>query len=1336
MVGLKNGRRAGLLASLLVWGACDPDLKVGIRHDPPTVAIVTPSSGSEFQEGELVDFTATVATTDGTDLTDLTSVWVAGQDVICPEIPVSSDGFATCSWSFIGPGPITVELRVTDLQSDVGTDTVDLVINGNAPPEIVINEPQPDLVFPPGELVNLDATVSDLEDSAEDLAITVSSSLDGLLGDHGASSDGRWIASVELTKGEHLLTFRVDDLAGKSAQESVIVRIDSPPSQPEARMLPENPVTGDGLSVTVETDSVDPDGDIVFYEYEWYVSGVDYPNPTFPTTNALLSNGVTVRGEVWEALVYANDGIARSIPAVASVTIGNVVPSISTCDIAPITPSTEDVLLVITTGWTDPEGDAERLEYRWLKADSASWIDLAETGDTLGATVTTRGDTIKVQCTPVDSFGRGTTIESAPVTILNTAPTVAGCVLSPVDPLVTHNIVVSATGGADDDGDAVTFEYTWFVDGLEVSRGVDASLAAGSATRGQQVMATCHPYDGVVFGPGVDATPVVVGNSPPTGLGIEILPLDPVTGDELAANVTIAPTDPDGDLLSIEYAWAANGVPYGNPTYPSPNPAVASGVVTRGEMWSVSVRAFDAIDYGPAATIGVLIGNGGPSATGCEITPSSPFTTDRLEAMGSGFDDPEGDGEGYIYGWARLDGASWTDLGVSSVFLPAGVTEKGQTYKAICTPFDGTTEGQPVESAPVTIVNDVPTISSCEVEPLLPRTSDNITAAATGWSDTDGDPQQILYHWYRDGLVDPSVSSAVYPASQTARGQEIWVECVPYDGFDHGPPVQSNTVEVVNTEPSAPLVVINPNAPLTDDSLVAIISAGSSDDDGDTVTYNYEWRRNSVPFAAAGAVVSAGTTVRGEVWQVDVTPDDGYGQGPVGTAFVTIGNARPTLLEVRLDPVLPITIDDLLASPIGFTDPENDPAVFRYEWYVDGIPISGQSTGIFAESLTERGDTVYVVVTPGDGADWGPPVTSNTVLVINAAPSEPTIDVSPYPAGEPDDLECVFLALSTDADEDPITYDVVWFSTDGDGPIGGVSLPFANTSLGQGWWCEVTPNDGLEDGPTAVSATRFIEDLEAPPAPTIEPIYEYRNEDQVTLTGECEADCTLAFACEDATGAWTEIDTCSGLGDYATTLSLRRGDVTSCTVTCTDLSLNESDPSETVFTEVCDPYDMFEDDQGYGDDFITAIDEWTPFADDAAQFVSVDGNVVGDDQFDWYLFFTSDDEAADVAAGIDYYRFEVALTQGSSKYAMLVYSNGQTMECPSAWNDGYSDYAQASFDAGNADHVAPADPRECGGQTENHCTDFSGFYYVQVFRQQGVADSCSPYQLSVTNGVW
>ena len=67
----------------------------------------------------------------------------------------------------------------------------------------------------------------------------------------------------------------------------------------------------------------------------------------------------------------------------------------------------------------------------------------------------------------------------------------------------------------------------------------------------------------------------------------------------------------------------------------------------------------------------------------------------------------------------------------------------------------------------------------------------------------------------------------------------------------------------------------------------------------------------------------------------------------------------------------------------GANDIDGDAITFSYEWFVNGI--SSGNTATYNGAV--GGDTVYCVITPFDGSEYGTSVTSSTITIQNTAPN-------------------------------------------------------------------------------------------------------------------------------------------------------------------------------------------------------------------------------------------------------------------------------------------------------------------------------------------------------------
>ena len=349
-------RKTGLLCLVgvpLITVACG-DVSVVKIQEPPEVTIQEPSNGSSFYTGQTVTFKALVQTYDGTELESVTHQWVSGEQTICISDAVPADGYALCTWSYDSPGEKTATVTITDpaLQSASATITINII--ENSPPTIEIQSPIEDELYAVDELIVFQALVDDAEESSENLLVTVSSNSYGEVTSNYATSSGQYDDAALITDaGEHLLTFRVTDSYGRTAQD-------------------------------------------------------------------------TVKIEVYE----------------------HVPPVIESVSVTPPRPTTTDDLTAVPQNWYDPDGSPERNRYQWYisDADGKLVVDTSETTVSYPAAKTSKGDLLQVAVTPYNDYGDGSTVLSATVEVVNSAPSTPLVYIEPASPEPTDNLFLQCLG--------------------------------------------------------------------------------------------------------------------------------------------------------------------------------------------------------------------------------------------------------------------------------------------------------------------------------------------------------------------------------------------------------------------------------------------------------------------------------------------------------------------------------------------------------------------------------------------------------------------------------------------------------------------------------------------------------------------------------------------------------------------------------------------------------------------------------------------------------------------------------------------------------------------------
>jgi formylglycine-generating enzyme required for sulfatase activity len=371
---------------------------------------------------------------------------------------------------------------------------------------------------------------------------------------------------------------------------------------------------------------------------------------------------------------------SKLVAVVLTVAACNEPPTAPTVSISPSNPKSDaDLKANIVTPATDPNGDAIVYTFAWLK-DGAPQADL--TTDTVPADRTAKGETWSVVVTPSDIRLNGPTARDE-VTIGNSQP-IATLAFEPADPVkgTPLKAVASAT---DADSDTVTFTYAWLRDSQATAFAGD-TVPADQLARGQQWQVTVTPNDGTENGTPVTAS-VTVGNAKPVVASVTLTPETPTKATALSA-APAAPSDADGDVVTLKYAWAVNGTVVDGQTGPS----LATSFFNKGQVVTVTVTPNDTKEDGAPVTASATIGNSAPTAPVATVT-ANPLDADDVTcsiAIGSA-DLDAADSVTYLFSWTKngrpFSGATTEP---SSSVVPNALTADGDVFACTVAATDGT----------------------------------------------------------------------------------------------------------------------------------------------------------------------------------------------------------------------------------------------------------------------------------------------------------------------------------------------------------------------------------------------------------------------------------------------------------------------------------------------------------------------------------------------------------------------------------------------------------------------------------------------------------------------
>jgi RHS repeat-associated protein len=647
---------------------------------------------------------------------------------------------------------------------------------------------------------------------------------------------------------------------------------------------------------------------------------------------------------------------------------------------------------VTLNGTGSSDADGEPLTFNWTfvsvpQGSGATLDDGASPAPTFVADVAGRYEVRLV----VNDGTLDSTPDTVVVSTLNSAPTAhAG-----PDQTLTVGATAQLTGAASTDPDGDPLTYAWsFVSG-----------PAGSGATLSDPTAVLPTF--VVDLPGTYVVQLVVSDgelaSEPDTVTITTTNSAPVAraGDDatgaVGERVTLngsASSDVDGDPLT--YRWSFVSRPAGSQAALE-NDATAMPAFTIDAFGEYVVQLIvnDGTVDSAADTVIITTRNTPPVA---EAGPDRSILTGALVTLdGSGSSDV--DGHALTYRWALVavplgSAAQLSDLGaVRSTFT----ADLPGTYVAQLIVNDGTVDSGP-DTVSITTDNSPP-LADAGAD-LTGLVGQRVTLDGSGSSDVDGNP--LTFRW--SFVSRPAGSQAVLEDAASATpaftidafGQYV-VQLIVNDGTVDGAP---DTV-VIDTENSPPVAVAGPDQTVAVDATVTLDGAGSTDVDGQALTY--QWSLLAVP-AGSAAALSDASAVRPTftadlpgIYVAQLVVNDGIVDSAADTVTITaevVDVNEPPVANAGLDQTVdPGAIVQLDGS--GSSDADGDPLTYLWS-------LSRPSGSNAALSNPIAVSPTFVVDLPGayvaqlivnDGTVDSAPdsvtiSTTNTAPVANAGPDQ------------------------------------------------------------------------------------------------------------------------------------------------------------------------------------------------------------------------------------------------------------------------------------------------------------------------------------------------------------
>jgi hypothetical protein len=889
---LFNRTHLGLVCALATLGC--QEHKITAFNSTPEVSITSHTKHDALVEGMEAIFRGRV--TDDDDAPDsLITNWVIGDRDACSEVEPTSNGATVCALT-LGPedfsdGEARVSLTAIDPGNSSATTHLTLSAVANNPPSASIIAPMPDGEGTPPRFyadqpIDLVGLVGDAEDFASDLSIAWESTEDGVLPvEIDVEADGSIHNTTYLSQGNQTLSLRVTDHGGLTSSDQVLIEVVGPNEAPNC-------------SITIPTSAS------IFNEAEPITLGGTASDPNSPDLAGL--------GALWES---DRDGVINSDPPSSTGLMGFTLPSLTPGDHLIQLVVTDDGALscvdtinlsvranpyiiatspedgtVVTEGdavslsatVADVEDDADELIVSWSSnLDGPIGTRTADEGGVASedAESLTAGEhTITVTVTDTDGMSAS---ESQDLWV-NQRPTPPEVSLSPALPQTTDDLLATIdVESIDPEGAGISYSFVWRVDGA-LSLLSTTDLLSSSATRKGQVWSIeVTPTDGDTTGPAATASNLVL-NTPPVLATVSLSPIDPLSTDTLSCMATGA-ADSDGDTVSLSTVWTVDGSPMD-----TGSDTLGPESFSPGSFISCAITPDDGEALGGTLSSSVIRVNVPPVLHSIAVNPETPTVEDTLSCMIGLMTDSDGDPVTHSIKWF-INGI---DVGVSAESLDAGLFAKGDEIHCEATPDDGHEPGASLSADAVTVENAVPVFTGLSLSPEAATTHTVITASV-GATDPDLDSITFQYSWSVNDVVVSSTGSSLDGSLYFDKDDTVVLSVTASDGTDTTAPWATSGILVANTPPTSPSVSITPEAPAAAvDDLVCAVSAPSTDDDLDAVSYTINWSRDGEAFTATIDTESPGDTIPGHVtfagedWSCTVIPTDGTDVGDPGMATI------------------------------------------------------------------------------------------------------------------------------------------------------------------------------------------------------------------------------------------------------------------------------------------------------------------------------------------------------------------------------------------------------------------------------------------------------------------